>query len=231
MSIQLKRHQGSIFDYNEVEINSKGLDLVLFHGFGADSDDLLGLLNYMDLSKVRNAYFPNGIMEANGVPSGRAWFPIDIEALESAMMTGSHRDLTGDIPEPLFKLCEEMENQLLEELNLNPTETIIGGFSQGAMVSTHIALYSQHNWRALVLLSGTYLGKNQWSSQMEIQKNKFPIFQSHGVNDALLSPKDALSLGKAFKSSGFNVDFIEFGGGHEIPLNVLKELGSFINTL
>ncbi|MEC9283348.1 MAG: hypothetical protein VX642_11590 [Bdellovibrionota bacterium] len=206
---------------------TEGVDVVLFHGFGADMSDLFPLTNYLHSSKTKNFYFPNGVIKAPGMPMGRAWFPIDVEALEKAMMTGSHRNFDRPIPQEIHGLCSKIEESLINELNLDPSKTIIGGFSQGAMISMNLILNSPYKFKALIQMSGTFLERNYWLKKMQ-QKEKMNIFLSHGFQDALLNPKDAEDLAASLTENGHNVYSKFFQGGHEIPLDVLKELKSFI---
>jgi phospholipase/carboxylesterase len=225
------RGRTKLFEYIVQENQSNAAyDMLLFHGFGADSSDLHGLYPYLKDLPVKRFIFPNGVMPANGVPYGRAWFPIDIAALEQAMMTGSYRDLTGDVPETVHKLSTEIEEALINELHIDPAKTIIGGFSQGAMLSMNLCMRSQHQYKAAVHLSGTFLDKNNWKSIMQ-NRPKFPVYISHGETDALLNPKDAAHFAQALKESGFKVEFQQFAGGHEIPLPVIEGMKQFIKTL
>ena len=204
-----------------------GLDLVLFHGFGADMSDLFPLTNYLQSSKTKNFYYPNGVINAPGMPMGRAWFPIDVEALEQAMMTGSHRNFDRPIPDEIHSLCQKIEDSLINELKLDPAKSIIGGFSQGAMMAMNLVLNSPYKYKALVQLSGSFLDRTYWTQKMQA-KEKMSVFLSHGYQDALLNPKDAEDLSASLTENGHNVYSKFFQGGHEIPLEVLKELKSFI---
>lgn len=206
---------------------SNAFDVVLFHGFGADMSDLFPLTNYLQSAKTRNFYFPNGVIAAPGMPMGRAWFPIDVKALEQAMMTGTHRDFDRPIPNEIHNLCSKIEDSLVNELKLDPSKTIIGGFSQGAMISMNLVLNSPYKYKALIQMSGTFLHRDYWIEKMQ-QREKMNIFLSHGYQDALLNPKDAEDLAASLTENAHNVQSIFFQGGHEIPLEVLKELKSFI---
>lgn len=225
------RSKTKVFEYILQE-NKPGAkyDFILMHGFGADCGDLFGLYPYLQNLPIKRFIFPEGVIAANGVPTGRAWFPIDIQALERAMMTGSHRSMSGPIPPAVTKLSQSIESSLIDELGIVPENTIIGGFSQGSMMSVNMFLNSTHNYKALVQLSGTFLDRENWEQKIK-QKNKCPIFVSHGVNDALLNPKDADDLAKCFHEAGYPLSYEIFQGGHEIPIEVLNQLNSFITKL
>ena len=50
---------------------------------------------------------------------------------------------------------------------------------------------------------------------------KVPVFQSHGTDDPILSPDVAKRLRDMLLNEGVSVDWHEFRGGHEIPMDVL----------
>lgn len=225
------RSKTEVFEYILQENNPNATtDFVLLHGFGADCGDLFGLYPYLKNLNVRRFIFPDGIIPANSVPSGRAWFPIDIEALEKAMMTGSHRDMGGAIPPAVNKLSKSIEDSLINELGIDPNNCIIGGFSQGSMMAMNMALNTKSNYKAVVQLSGTFLDRTNWSNLIQ-NRPKFPVFMSHGENDALLNPKDADELGHLLYKNEYPIEFIPFKGGHEIPLEVLEKLNGFLQKI
>ena len=202
-------------------------DMILLHGFGADATDLHGLYPFLSSLPIRNFYFPNGVMPANSVPYGRAWFPIDIAALEAAMMRGTHRDMGGPLPKAVKNLTASLEESLIDELKIEPENCIIGGFSQGSMMAVNLVLNSNHHYKALIQMSGTFLDRELWTQKIKELK-KTPIFLSHGKNDALLNPLDADDLGRCFHEAGHPIDYLSFDGGHEIPMEVINDLKSFV---
>ena len=201
--------------------------LILFHGFGADAADLYPLVQLLAQDEIGTFYFPNGIQNAGGVPMGRAWFPIDVQALEKAMQTGEYRDFR-EMPKGLSQARTAAES-FIETLDLDPKYTILGGFSQGAMLATHLTLTAKEPYAGLAILSGTYLGQNEWS-EMAI-KNPIEFFKSHGEQAPILPYFAAAKLNKMLKSSGWKGEFVRFSGGHEIPMPVLVGLKAYLNKV
>ena len=68
---------------------------------------------------------------------GRAWFNIDMAELEQAMRTGSHRAFEDKNPEE-FQKALPLVKTFINNLSKDYDEVIIGGFSQGAMISSHL---------------------------------------------------------------------------------------------
>lgn len=218
-------------DVLEVKGQPKKPVLVMFHGYGADAYDLSPLVNEVKGPSGWSWYFPNGPLEVPVGPgfSGRAWFPIDMEALERAMRMGQHRDMSQSKPAGLDKV-KVMAHEFLTALGRDPADIVLGGFSQGAMLATDICLSSTSRYRGLVILSGSMINQPTWKSLATLHKG-MPYFQSHGRTDAILSPDIAGKLNDMLTQAGWEGQFHLFSGGHEIPPAVTRMLGSFLSNL
>ncbi|MCB0356168.1 MAG: serine esterase [Bdellovibrionales bacterium] len=206
--------------------------VVLFHGYGADATDLAPLESFLDPGSNDTTWiFPQGPMEIIIGPgmTGRAWFEIDMQALEQAMVRGEYRDLTTAEP-PGLEAVAEMAVEMLASLQQTFKNVIIGGFSQGAMLATEITLRAPVKPKALIVLSGALLQKVQWLEWAKVGLTDVPLFQSHGDNDALLDPKQAVQLFQLLKQAGMRGKMYQFKGGHEIPPAILAQLRSFLTT-
>ena len=93
-----------------------------------------------------------------------------------------------------------------------------------------LVLHSDLPFAGLVLLSGTLIAKHEWLSRLP-HRQGLPVFQSHGTEDPLLAFSVAQQLGEHIKNAGLSHNWVEFEGGHEIPFQVLEELGTFVQTV
>ncbi|MCB1175674.1 MAG: esterase [Leptospiraceae bacterium] len=204
------------------------MHLIILHGYGANCMDLAPLARELQLPPDINWYFPDGILELMIGPgvTGRAWFPIDTMALQAAIANGSYRELTQIRPGGLDEAREKIEG-LIQAIQVPLDRLILGGFSQGAMLSTETALHLRQNPLGLILLSGTLLDKANWSTQAAARKGT-RYFQSHGQQDPLLDPGAARELNQIIKTAGWEGQLLEFQGGHELPYQVLLQLREFI---
>src|SRR3954452_24792582 len=101
--------------------------LVLLHGYGADEQDLGGLLSYLDPESRFAAVMPRAPHDAPGAP-GYAWFPISAEGVDATSF-GEAVDLV-----------DAFIDEQCAELDLARGDAIFGGFSQGAGVALAVAL-------------------------------------------------------------------------------------------
>ena len=205
--------------------------VVLLHGFGAPGDDLVSLADVLHVPASTRFVFPEGPLSLSFGPSAaRAWWIIDMARVAADRAAGRARDLSQDIPKGLAPARETMLGFLKEverKLGADPRKTILGGFSQGAMLSCDAMLHTDRPYAGLVQLSGNVLAQPLWGPLMPKRKG-LPVFQSHGTQDEILPYVGAERLRDALIHAGLSVEWQSFRGGHEIPRSVLQRLGPFI---
>jgi phospholipase/carboxylesterase len=214
--------------------------IVLCHGFGAPGTDLVGLaepLMQMEpaLGKDVLWVFPAAPLSLDraGIPGGRAWWPIDMEALIDAVNSGRLRELRNSTP-PELPAARDHLLSLLGDLKaatgLGNDRIALGGFSQGAMITTDVSLRLETPPAGLCVLSGTLLCESEWRP-LAAQRGKLPVFKSHGTDDPLLPYPNAEALRDLLTESGAEVEFVAFPGEHAIPPIAVKKLGGFLGDI
>lgn len=205
--------------------------VVLLHGFGAPGTDLVPLARVMDVPRETRFAFPEAPLTLPaGYGGGRAWWMLDMERLQQAMIAGIPRDLRVEQPEGLAPAREKLSatlDALAADLGVAEGSLILGGFSQGAMLSCDQVLHSDRPLAGLALLSGAYLNEEEWAPRFA-RREGLPVFQSHGRRDPILSFEGAEHLRAAMEGAGWDLRFTAFGGAHEIPMDVLDGLAAFI---
>jgi phospholipase/carboxylesterase len=107
---------------------------------------------------------------------------------------------------------------------------VLGGFSQGAMVAAEVALQSDVELDALVLLSGTLVDEASWQKRFG-KLRSVPVFMSHGRADRVLPFAIADRFRNELNAAGVEVTWVPFDGGHDMPMTVVDELNRFIGRL
>lgn len=208
--------------------------VVLLHGFGAPGDDLVALAEVIDVPAGTRWLFPEGPLSLSFGPSeARAWWMIDMARIAQDRAAGRVRDLSQDIPKGLAPMREKLLAVLKEieqQLGADPRKTVLGGFSQGAMLSCDAVLHSDRPYAGLILLSGNLLAQPLWGPLMPKRKG-LPVFQSHGLQDEILPYIGAERLRDALSQAGLAVEWHRFRGGHEIPEPVVQRLGLFLTNV
>lgn len=204
---------------------------VFCHGFGAGGDDLVGLapelLQIAPLPKPTLMLFPAAplSLEDEGIPGGRAWWNLSIQRLVDALEEGRYESIREEEPAGIDaareQLCETIST-VLERHALNYDQLMLGGFSQGAMLSMDAACRGlPEPPGALCLFSGCLICERQWKPQVH-RLSKTSILQSHGRIDPILPIQTGKWLTELLQAGGCEVDFIEFLGAHTIPFEAIE---------
>lgn len=221
----------------------KGPLVVLLHGFGAPGGDLVPLAEFFAAPPGTRFAFPAAPLSLAGqIDFGqgdfgpidsRAWWMLDMQRLQVQMMavqTGNLDLAIADVPVGMAAARQQLLlalDELVQALEVPPGQLLLGGFSQGAMLSLDVALRSDRQLAGLVLLSGTLLAAQEWLPLMPARR-AMPVLQSHGQADMLLPFSLAERLRNALAQAGVAVEFVPFSGGHEIPPLVLRAVGQFL---
>jgi phospholipase/carboxylesterase len=207
--------------------------VVLFHGYGAPGDDLVSLARELGVPKEVRFVFPAAPLVLQhfgdvGLNGPRAWWHINMEALQAALASGKPRDFLNEVPVGLDE-ARTMACSLLDEVEktMQPSKLILGGFSQGAMLATSIALETDRRVDGLIVWSGAYLSEHIWKPRMSLRKG-LRTLHTHGTHDPLLPHALAEKLAHDLKEAGVNSEFVSFRGQHQIPRVALEKAQQLI---
>ncbi|MFO0775207.1 MAG: hypothetical protein U0172_11150 [Nitrospiraceae bacterium] len=207
--------------------------VILLHGFGAPGDDLVPLAEVLEVPPGTRFLFPEGPLSLNaGYGDARAWWMVDMNRIAQDRAAGRMRDMSADVPRGLPAAREAIESFLAElpkAMPVDPTRTVLGGFSQGAMLSCDHIMRTTYPCAALVQLSGSLLARMDW--QPSARRRGLPVFHSHGTHDEVLPFQMAERLRDELTGAGLTVDWHAFRGGHELPHTVLARLGQFLTRV
>ena len=226
------RQLGKIQCLEVLNDNTQSADtpwVILFHGYGADAHDLMSLADLIPTKKTVNYLFPNGPLQVPIGPgwTGRAWWKIDMGAIERAMAAGTTRDMTEDTPQDLDKI-RQMAMDMIQQLGVPWNKIILGGFSQGSMLAQEIFAHAPEAPAGLVILSGTLMNQGELKLKMKSRAGSH-FFQTHGESDMVLGIKQARRLEGLLQQSGLKGHCQSFAGGHEIPQNTITSLGRWLD--
>ncbi|MBI3554350.1 MAG: esterase [Elusimicrobia bacterium] len=230
-AMALRRMIGGLDTITYKSGNAEAATLVLFHGYGADGADLAPIAGELPVREPIHAVFPDGplVLKIDGVPSGRAWFPIAVDAIQKAQMAGKSVDWSSSEPGGMAK-ARDSAGEFLKALGVPWPKLIIGGFSQGAILAVDLALRSPEPPLGLAILSGNLVNEKGWR-ELAPKRKGLRFLQSHGKSDPILGYEGAKRLTGVLLEGGLTGELLTFEGGHGIPLAVIEELGKFIEKL
>lgn len=203
--------------------SGKSRSMVVFlHGYGADGADLLGLADPLAPHLRDTVFYAPDAPDAcasNGF--GRQWFPIprfdgSTEAEAKRAMARAADDLNAFLD---ARLAEE---------GLTAADLALVGFSQGAMISLHIAPRRSLKIAGVVAISGRLIAPELLVAQTVV---KPPVLLVHGDEDPVVDFSEMAKAGNALVAAGFDTyGHVMKGTGHgiapdglQVALHFLKE--------
>lgn len=182
--------------------------VILLHGYGADGNDLLGLADPLGEHLPNTAFVaPDAPNKCSGNPFGFEWFPIpwldgSTEAQAAAGMAASVDDLNGFIDEAMAAE------------GVTADKTILLGFSQGTMMSLHVAPRRDVAVAGVVGFSGRLMEPETLKAQVKCRP---PILLVHGDQDEMVPVASLPAAADALVAEGFEVyTHISKGTAHGI---------------
>jgi phospholipase/carboxylesterase len=217
-----------------------GPAILLCHGFGAPGDDLVSLARVIDAGPGVRWFFPEAPIELDvgyGM-TGRAWWPIDLVRIQERAMRGEVALMRDETPDGLPEASAALEGcieALVKDHGVARERLVVGGFSQGGMLATEVALAraaeaartGEAAYAGLVVLSGTLLSADRWREALRTGGPLLHVLQSHGRADPLLPFDAAEALRAMLEEAGAKVTWVPHNGQHEIPSGVMERLGAF----
>jgi phospholipase/carboxylesterase len=183
--------------------------LVLHHGRGADEHDLLGLGDVLDPQRRLHVVSPRAPLTLAGWP-GYHWYIVprvgypDRESFEAA-----------------FEALAELHDELWQHTGLSPEQTVLGGFSMGAVMSYSLGLGAGRPAPAGVLaFSGFVPEVEGWEPELD-RRPGLRAFIAHGRSDPIIGVSFARQAREQLERGGLEVEYHETDGAHNIDPDVV----------
>lgn len=201
---------------------AKARSVVIFvHGYGADGADLLGLADPLAPHLPDTAFYaPNAPQPCTGNPMGFQWFPIPW------LDGSSEAQAQAGMAEAAIALNAFIDKVLADE-GLTPDRLALVGFSQGTMMSLHIAPRRDAEIAGIVGFSGRLLAPETLEAETRV---KPPVLLIHGDQDPVVPFADMDLAGSALQQAGFTVyGHVMKGTAHGISQDGLSAALSFLH--
>lgn len=194
--------------------------VVFLHGYGADGADLLGLADPLAEHLPDTVFVaPNAPEICATNPGGYQWFPIPwIDGSSEEAAEISMQASVGDLNAYL--------DAILVDEDMLPEQMVLLGFSQGTMMSLHVAPRREDPVAGVIGFSGRLL---QPELLADATVSKPPILLIHGDQDDLVPPESMPEAGNALTAAGFEVfAHVMKGTGHGIAPDGLSVALAFM---
>jgi phospholipase/carboxylesterase len=181
--------------------------LVLFHGRGADEHDLYPLLDALDPERRLHGYTPRAPLTL--APGGAHWYIVP----------------RVGFPDPdTFAASYRLASEWLDSLPFPPEKTVLGGFSQGAVMSYALGLGSDRpNPAAIAAFSGFIPTVPTWEPDLE---NRPPVAIGHGTFDPIIPVEFAREARRRLGDE--NLLYREYPLPHAIDPAFVREVSAWL---
>jgi phospholipase/carboxylesterase len=191
--------------------------IVLFHGRGADENDLYPLLDFLDPERRLVAATPRGPLSLP--PGGAHWYIVreigfpDRETFEAS-----------------YRLAGEFLAAFAEETGVPPERTVLGGFSQGAVMTYSLGLgRGRPRPAALIALSGFIPTVEGF--ELDLSPPLPPVAIGHGTYDPVISVEWSRRAKAELEAAGAEVLYREYPLPHAVDPRYLSELSSWVTGI
>lgn len=195
--------------------------VVFLHGYGSDGRDLIALGQYWRQT-LPDALFvaPDAHEPCAGNPFGYQWFALDPEAREIARLTGS------DSARPVIT---DFLNDLWGQTGLGPSDTVLVGFSQGAMMALDVGLRLAQPLRGIIAFSGLIIAPEKLRQEV---LSRPPVLMVHGDRDEVVPVMGSEAGLPLLVDLGIEASLhISPGSGHTIAQDGLDAATAFLSRL
>lgn len=204
--------------------------IVMLHGYGDNAENFINIAALLDKEVFKAQYIAlNAPRNIESYPMGYQWFDLYPNGVH--IREAKNKDLIivkKNINESVA-ILEKTIKYHLKLLNLNLSDCIIIGFSQGGMIAFALGNYLKEKLRGLVILSGRILEKNKITNPIV---QSIPIFISHGDMDDILPVSDYKDSVNFLKNNKCNFEsHLIVGDTHTISPKTINLLQKFIEKI
>lgn len=194
--------------------------VAFLHGYGADGADLLGLADPLAEHMPDTLFLaPNAPEVCSNNPMGYQWFPIPW--LDGSSEEASHEGMVRAVDD-----LNAWIDSVLEETGVSPSNFLLLGFSQGTMMSLHVAPRRDQEFAGVVGFSGRLIDPDALDAEVKVRP---PVLLVHGDQDDMVPPASLPEAGNALTAAGFTVyAHIMKGTGHGIAPDGLSVALAFM---
>ncbi len=188
--------------------------LVLFHGRGTSEHDLHPLLDALDPERRLLGLTPRAPLTMP--PGGAHWYAFRSVGFPDPGTFGSG-----------YQQASQWLDAVLEEAGIPIGQTVLGGFSQGAVMSWALGLgQGQPRPAGIVALSGFIPTVEGFS--LDLSPPLPPIAIGHGIHDPVISVEFSREARTRLEAAGADVLYRESPMPHSVDPSFIAELQPWV---
>ena len=168
--------------------------VVFLHGYGANGADLLGLAEPLGEHLPDTLFVAPDAPEAiPGYPGGYQWFPIP-------WIDGSSEEESERAMDEAVRDLNAFLDALMVDEDVLPEQVVLFGFSQGTMMSLHVAPRREDAVAGIVAFSGRLLRPELLADEVVVRP---PVLLVHGDADDVVPPQSLPAAAEALQEAGW----------------------------
>jgi phospholipase/carboxylesterase len=188
--------------------------LVLFHGRGADENDLFPLLDLLDPERRLVGATPRGPLTLP--PGGRHWYAL------------------GGIPTPeattfhaSYAAASQWLDSFLQQHGLRHEWLVVGGFSQGAVMSYCLGLGRGRPRPAAITAFSGFIPQVE-GFELDLTPPLPPVAIGHGTHDPVIGVEWGRQARDLLEQAGASVLYRETPMAHQIDPGFLRDVARWL---
>jgi phospholipase/carboxylesterase len=190
--------------------------LVLFHGRGTDEHDLFPLLDALDPERKLVGFTPRGPLSIP--PGGAHWYVL-------GGLGSPDRETFMDS----YRRASTWLEDIASQTGIPFERTVIGGFSQGAVMSHALGLGAGRPRPAgLIAMSGFVPTVEGF--ELDLTQPLPPIAIGHGTYDPVIGVEWGRRAKELYEGAGADVLYREYPLPHAVDPAFLRELQSWVQS-
>lgn len=192
--------------------------LILIHGRGADENDLFPLFDMLDPDKRLLGVSPRGPLTMP--PGGAHWYAVHRIGFPDPVTFA-----------PTFDTLSRWLDALVEDNGLGHDRVVIGGFSQGAVMSFALSLGAGRPRPAGTIALSGFMPTVEDLELDFAELQGYPVAIGHGTHDDIITPDFSRTARARLEEAGADVTYKESPLPHTIDPRYISELQEWLRTV
>ena len=194
--------------------------IILLHGYGGDGADISSIaFNWKRFIDDTIFLCPDGYQVCKLNPTGFQWFDLSID----------DKDYVTEEVKKAEKILIQYIEQIKKKYDLNNSQIILAGFSQGCMMSINLGLVCSQNFKSVIGFSGKIIDREDLKKRI-ISNTDMLLF--HGDADEVVPPSNLLEAKDFLERNKIKVEANMIKNcSHHIPIEALSLALKYIKKI